>query len=361
MIRNIAIRNFKCFETLELSLSNLNVFSGLNGMGKSTAIQTLLLLKQSQEQDTALHKIVLNGNYVLLGVGKDILFEDASSDDLQFCYTDESGVTDLHVHYTPDRDVLDAKLASGDVISSLNSGFEYINAGRLSPQTVYEKSSFYVDIKTQLGIYGQYTAHYLARHQDDEICWPNAHGEKCTLKVLIQSWLDEISPNVKLNISTIQNADLAQINYYYTDSADSTKSNEYRPTNVGFGISYVLPVITALLKAQSNSILIIENPEAHLHPHGQRKMGELIAMCAARGVQVFVETHSDHILNGIRINVKLGAIDADAVRMFFFEKALCGKKMKHIVSKPKILKNGRLDFWPDGFFDEWEKALDEII
>lgn len=361
MIHNIDIKNFKCFETLEMSLSNLNVFSGMNGMGKSTVIQTLLLLKQSQEQDAALHKVILNGNYVLLGVGKDILYEDANSDNIKLCYTDESGVTDLHVHYTPDRDVLDTELVSGNIIKSLNSAFEYISAGRLAPQTVYEKSSYYVDIKAQLGIYGQYTAHYLASHQDDEIYWPNEHGDKFTLKMLTQIWLNEISPNVRLNTNTIQNADLAQINYYYTDSGDSTKTNEYRSTNVGFGISYVLPVITALLKAQSNSILIIENPEAHLHPHGQRKMGELIALCAARGIQIFVETHSDHILNGIRISVKSRTIDADAVRMFFFEKSPYGNKLKHIVSTPKILRNGRLDFWPDGFFDEWEKALDEIV
>jgi len=330
-------------------------------MGKSTAIQSLLLVKQSQEQDAALSKVVLNGNYTSLGVGKDILYEDAGSDELHFSYVDESGTTDLQVDYVSDRDVLNAKIINGNIINSLNSDFEYISAGRLSPQTIYEKSSFYVDIKSQLGIYGQYTVHYLVGHQDDEIFWPNETGEKYILKSLVQMWLNEISPNVKLNISTIQNADFAQINYYYTDSLDSTKGNEYRPTNVGFGISYVLPIITALLKAKKNSILIIENPEAHLHPHGQRKMGELIAICANRGVQIFVETHSDHILNGIRISAKTKAVDPENIRLFFFEKKQFDKKVRHVVATPKILENGRLDFWPDGFFDEWEKALDEIV
>lgn len=327
-------------------------------MGKSTVIQTLLLVKQSQEQYPTLQHIVLNGSYTSLGTGKDILFENAGDDELGICYTDESGETDVGIHYMPDRDVLEARVCTEHIIDSLNVDFEYISAERLSPQTVYEKSSIYVDNKSQLGIYGQYTAHYLAVHQDDIIV---KDGNNYTLKELIQRWLDEISPNVKLNIGTIPNADLAQINYYYTDSPNAIKSGEYRPTNVGFGISYVLPVITALIKAQPGSILIIENPEAHLHPHGQRKIGELIAKCAACGVQVFVETHSDHVLNGIRISVKNGIIDATATRLFFFDKVQHNETIEHIAQMPQILPDGRLDFWPDGFFDEWEKALDEIV
>ena len=348
--------NFKCFEKLDLPLRNLNVFSGLNGMGKSTAIQALLLFKQSQEQDSTMQHVVLNGNYVSLGVGKDILFENAENEEIQFCFEDDSGRTKIQAYYVPDRDILDSKVTDDKIIDSLNTDFEYISAGRLSPQTVYEKSSLYVDNKSQLGIYGEYTAHYLAQHQDDVI-----HGSGLTLKDTLQMWLDEISPSVRLNIGMIRNADLAQINYYYADTPSAIKSNEYRPTNVGFGISYVLPVITALLKAQPGSSLVIENPEAHLHPHGQRKIGELIAQCAAHGVQIFLETHSDHILNGIRISVKKQAIDAAITQLFFFDRILHNKKIEHIVLIPKILPDGRLDFWPDGFFDEWEKALDEIV
>ena len=359
MLLDISINNFKCFEALDLHLSNLNVFSGLNGMGKSTAIQSLLLTQQSYEQDPTLSHIILNGNYVSLGIGKDILFENADNEELVLCYTDEEGKTEVHVDYEADQDVLNCRVNDDIIISSFAVGFEYINAGRLSPKTVYEKSSFYVNNKSQLGIFGQYTAHYLSRHEDDIVEWSDKAGKKCTLKEIVQVWLDEISPNVKLNIKVIENTDLAQLNYYYTDS--QVRSNEYRPTNVGFGISYVLPILTALAKAQPNSILIIENPEAHLHPHGQRKLGELIASCAAKGVQIFLETHSDHILNGIRISVKKCIIKADDTRLFFFEKAAHGEKVSHFVSMPQILPNGRLDFWPDGFFDEWEKALDEIV
>lgn len=81
--------------------------------------------------------------------------------------------------------------------------------------------------------------------------------------------------------------------------------------NMGFGVSYSLPIIVALLSAREGDILVLENPEAHLHPRGQRKIGELVALAAANGVQIFMETHSDHVLNGIRLSVRNKKISSD--------------------------------------------------
>lgn len=357
MLNSIELKNFKCFSELHIDLAGLNIFSGLNGMGKSTVIQSLLLFKQTQEQGTNLNRFFLNGNYVSLGTGQDVLFENAIEEKICLKYSEENVITDVNLEYKATSDVLGVTYPVMEICKSLNADFEYLNAERLSPQTTYEKSSVYIN-NNQLGIYGQFTAHYLASHQDDSVeCVGNEPYK--TLKEGVQFWLNEVSPNVKLNVSEIPNADLAQINYYYTGLQDSTKTREYRPTNVGFGISYILPIITALLKAKKGSILIIENPEAHLHPKGQRKMGELIALCASRGVQVFLETHSDHVMNGIRISVKNKTINSDQVKVYFFNNN--NGTSFHNVESPKILDNGRFDFWPDGFFDEWEKALDEIV
>lgn len=356
MIDKISITNFKCFENIDLRLHDLNVFAGLNSAGKSTAIQSLLLFKQSQEQDPLVRNVVLNGHYVSLGVGKDILNEYTSEEQLKICFEDFSGVTSVLIDYEEDRDILSATLENNKIINSLNTKFEYIGAGRLSPQTIYEKSSVYVDTKTQLGINGEYTAHYISLHENDQV---GITGRP--LLASIQYWLGIISPGIRLNIHSIDNTDFDQIGYRYSDLRTAVTSNEYRPTNVGFGISYVLPVVTAIIKAQPGSILILENPEAHLHPQGQRKIGELIARCAAGGVQVLLETHSDHVLNGIRIAVKKKIIEAEQTRLFFFERTLRDNKIEHFAINPNILSNGKLDFWPDGFFDEWDKALDEIL
>lgn len=356
MINKIELCNFKCFAELSLPISSLNIFTGLNGMGKSTVIQSLLLLKQAEEQGFPIKQVFLNGNYVSLGTGKDVLFENATHESIRIQYSDGSAITELELEYEANSDVLKLTSPIEALPDTFYSNFEYINAERLSPKTIYEKSSLSVN-NNQLGIYGQYTVHYLSEHEGDSVDVQSGDEYK-TLKEGVQYWLNEISPNIRINLSQIENADLAQINYYYTGLSDSTRTREYRPTNVGFGISYILPIVTALLKAKKGSILIIENPEAHLHPRGQRKIGELIALCASKGVQVFLETHSDHVLNGIRISVKKAVLPPSSVSVNFFTS---NRTASHCVEHPIILENGRLNYWPDGFFDEWERALDEIL
>ena len=90
-------------------------------------------------------------------------------------------------------------------------------------------------------------------------------------------------------------------------------------------------------------------------------MGELIALCASNGIQIFVETHSAHILNGIRIAVKRNVLKGESVKLFYFSRKKSKERMVHVVECPEIYDNGKLSYWPDGFFDEWEKALDEIL
>ncbi len=355
MLEKIVIKNFKCFESLELPLKSLNVFSGLNGMGKSTVIQSLLVLKQSEQNNYLPKSICLNGIYVNAGMAQDVLYEYAENDliELQLQERERSFIT--KVHYKKDADVLEAD-SSGNYqnISLFNEHFEYLNAERKAPQVIYPKSSYHIDSQAQLGVNGEYTVHFLCRYQDKSIAWDKDRS----LKEAVQFWLDMISPEVKFDVSEIENTDLAKLGFYYVDS---TKSRLFRPTNVGFGISYVLPVIVALLKAESGSTLILENPEAHLHPKGQRRIGELIALCAANGIQIFMETHSDHILNGIRIAVKQKVLKGEDAKLFYFSRMEYKGKMVHLAECPQIYDNGKLSYWPDGFFDEWEKALDEIL
>ncbi len=357
MIEQVNVKNFKCFNHMKLTFNTLNVFSGVNGMGKSTIIQALLVLKQSEQQNYLPDSVCLNGEYVHLGMAQDILYEHADDEYVILQLFEKGASFETRIRYVQDLDILKSE-CEGDRrdISLFTAPFEYLNAERKSPQVIYPKSSFYVDSKAQLGVNGEFAVHYLSKYQDKNII--NRLGHEQSLKEAVQYWLNEISPDVKIDVSEIENTDFAKLGFYYLDK---TKSRTFRPTNVGFGISYVLPVVVALLKADRDSILIIENPEAHLHPKGQRKMGELISSCAAKGVQIFVETHSDHILNGIRIAVKQGVLKGSQAKLFYFRKEKKNDIFMHVVECPEIYNNGKLSYWPDGFFDEWEKALDEII
>jgi predicted ATPase len=119
--------------------------------------------------------------------------------------------------------------------------------------------------------------------------------------------------------------------------------------------------VVATLAAAPGSLLLIENPEAHLHPKGQALMGELLARAAAGGVQVVIETHSDHVLNGIRLAVHGGRIAPEAVRLHYFERRDLGGQVQHVVTSPRIDRDGRIDDWPEGFFDEWDKSLEALL
>ena len=77
-------------------------------------------------------------------------------------------------------------------------------------------------------------------------------------------------------------------------------------------------------------------------------------------MQILVETHSDHIINGIRLAVKQRKIGQNDVQLaFFYKDEADGYRHKYMT--PKVLPDGRLDIWPEGFFDEWDKALYELM
>lgn len=367
MINCIQLINFKCFKEKKIPLSMINLLSGMNGMGKSTMIQSLLLLRQSFELGILERGLALNGEWIKIGSGKDLLFEKAEHPEIikiKLEY-DNGNVSEWTFEYDSEKDFL--KLESSIIGTThcqinLFSDFEYICAERLGPRNFYPKSSYKVTEKNQLGIMGEYTEHYLQSYGDNKITNMGArHNDVDDLRLIyqVQAWLNEISPGIKVDIENYKNADSVGIKYRFFDSEIS--SNEYRPNNVGFGITYVLPVIVALVKANKGDLVIVENPEAHLHPRGQRKIGELAAKVASGGVQVILESHSDHVLNGIRLSVRNNIINKDDVKLHFFEKVLMGDEYVHQINSPQVKDDGRLTFWPDGFFDEWDKALDELF
>ncbi len=368
MVSNIKLTNFKCFQNVELSLANLNLFSGINSMGKSTMIQALLLLRQSFERNSLNEGIYLNGKYVRIGSGQDLLYSDADNKIISVAVKNSEGndyIWNLMYESKADFLKLDTNSNfSGRELESLNvfnNHFEYIAAERLGPQLSYEKSYYEVHVQNQMGLHGEYAVHYLYEKRNDKIQNPHVKHpleSEDYLQAQVEKWLSEISPGIRINFENYEHANSVGL---MLKQEDNESVNYYSALNVGFGITYVLPVIISLLKARSGDMVIIENPEAHLHPKGQRKMGEMISRAASGGVQVLVETHSDHVLNGIRLSVKNGHIAPEDIKLYYFSKLVeDGSKFRRI-EEPKIKQDGRLSFWPEGFFDEWDKAIDEMF
>lgn len=175
----------------------------------------------------------------------------------------------------------------------------------------------------------------------------------------LEAWMAEITPGIKIKATTQKQYNSATLSYSFIQGTERT--TEFKPQNVGFGLTYALPVVTAILRAQSGDLVIIENPESHLHPAGQAMVGKLCCLAASKGVQFFIESHSDHFLNGVRVAIKKELIKNVDVSLFFMERPFEQANHSSIIHNPAIDSNGRLEYWPQGFFDEWDKQLDELI
>ena len=91
--------------------------------------------------------------------------------------------------------------------------------------------------------------------------------------------------------------------------------------DVGDGVTQVLPVTTGLFRADTASMSLLQQPEMHLHPSAQAALGSLLCKIAARGRQMVVETHSDHLLGRVRMDVRDGKwkLNPEDVSILYFE------------------------------------------
>ncbi len=305
MLETISIKNFKSLKDETFHLNNLTVFSGLNGMGKSSVIQCLLLLRQSFEKNMLPDKgLALVGDYVKLGNGSDILSVDAEDEHIEYNLSwSGSTALSLSFKYKPQSNLqaIKRKKQNGDCYaeSLFTSSFQYLSAERISPRSAFEVSDYDVNDLNSLGVTGEYTAHFIAEKGLNTLpitALRHPSSTSGTLIASINAWMSEITPGTRVVAKVIPEINQASLHYQFATSDHFTK--EFRPENTGFGLTFVLPVVTAVLNAKPGDFLLIENPEAHLHPAGQSAVARLISHAADNGVQVFIETHSDHFLNG---------------------------------------------------------------
>lgn len=129
--------------------------------------------------------------------------------------------------------------------------------------------------------------------------------------------------------------------------------------NTGFGISYVLAVLIAILSAHPGALILIENPEAHIHPAAQAALMKLIAMAAGQDVQIILETHSDHIINGALVAQKTGLLEAERLQMYYFDR---NRETLNAEAIPlKVGRNGRIKDAPAGFFDQMRIDMETLF
>lgn len=377
MINNIEIKNFKSIKDKSFPLRNLNLLLGLNGQGKSSFIQAILMLRQSAE-NLKRGYLNINGELVKIGKAKDALYQFAKGDLHLNLEMSDANKFNYHFSYESDSDIFKIKNENYNLNIDPNEGlfsnkFQYLNADRIEPKSLHSKSYSTVSMNRNLGIKGEYTVHFLELHGNEPIAFDNCIHRKSNFaetnnnkKIVdrrlihqVNKWLSEISPEVNV-ITNDLTSDFVQLGFEFTQPTFGSTMT-FKPENVGFGISYALHVVTALLSAKPGGLLIIENPESHIHPRGQAELGKLIALVAQNDVQLVIETHSDHIVNGIRVGIKEKPVLEGRSILFYFEKVVTDNEQYSKITNIEIDKNGTLSEYPANLLDEWSNQLSQLL
>jgi predicted ATPase len=377
MIERVQLQNFKASRSLNIRLAPLTLLAGLNSSGKSSILQAIAMLRQSYATTANAPCLMLSGDLVHLGHGRDILSEGSETEgDIIAFETPENGKSyRWECKSIPDASELPFSATPESLPNFIQSPhFQFLQADRAPANPLYPQAPQHARSTGFLGAKGEYTADYLALNPTKDA----SEKRSVTLSTLpvdsdllalvsptsklpdqLAAWLQQLSPGVRQSAERLKGTDEVQLFYEFVGHARTSKSNPYRPTNVGFGLTYCLPILVACLAAPPGAFLLLENPEAHLHPQGQVALGELLSFVAADGVQLIVETHSDHILNGIRLAVKGARLRAEDVALHFFTRSV--KTGDSAVQTPSVQPDGRLSNWPKGFFDQWDKSLDALL
>ena len=374
MLKSISLENFKCFkEEATFNLKKINVFTGYNGRGKSSVFQSLLVLSQSLHRYGNIETLEINGDLVQLGVLEDLINCEKKTDStIRFhLKSDIEGAEDIKLGYKEKEDserlgkldeleidgidyfnrevsaIQDDKNTIMEIhklsnyptqFHSLLSNYNYVSADRKGP-TLYEE-------KRDLTIYNP-----IGKNGENLM---NAIAKKKTLQDKVNRAVSYIMDGgeISINGEYARKTDILSLNFKTSNSSE----NKFKSINCGYGYSYVLSIVANVLTI-NKGILFIENPEAHLHPKAQSHLIKFICKeLAEKDVQLFVETHSEHIINGIRICTlkKDSLITHNDVCFYFFDMNYCFIKLN-------MDENAQIDNWPTGFFDQQEIDLAEIL
>lgn len=390
MISELLLDNFKLFgkETRFSGLKKINLLTGVNGRGKSSVLQPLLLFKQTLLRSRSSRQVFLSGSFVDLGNAADVKHVDASiTKPIRIGFQDEENryVYTLGIAGENNQSLDIQKFESGGsqqvsvdvddntifhdlVPQTVNDNklilpFEdviYISAERIGPKMSFSPSSDdWIDKR------GEHTIQMLYERRYDKVDDSIIEGMNDIFYDIDE---DELSPTVNdvLNfwMTKMFGPSSATVNYieaaniYALGISTEQKGGKavFKPTNVGFGYSYALPILIAGLTADKGTVLIVENPEAHLHPSAQSMITKFLGLVANRGVQVFIETHSEHILNALRVMVVQENMKASDINVMYFDRDL-----EDYFETIAIEGNGKLDHWPANFFDQAEKDLNVLL
>jgi predicted ATPase len=228
----------------------------------------------------------------------------------------------------------------------------YLSANRTGPEEISQLAK-----ELRIGPAGEYSFGTLDQLKDkpvhSTIVAPNAVS--ATLKANVAYWLQYIT-DAHTEPATEQITATSIKTTYIVDGIEGVS-----PFNVGVGNSYLLKFLIMALTAKPGDLLLVENPEIHLHPGAQSRLGGFLAYMAQRGVQLVVETHCEHLINRVRYEVYRKELESQDVVLYY--KHNSGTRFQAIAINETghfTNPNGETIPFPGGFFDSTLSELLEI-
>lgn len=407
MFTRLKLHNFKIWkDTGDISLAPVSLLLGVNSSGKSSLIQSFLLLRQTAQ--SADPEVTLNFGHantndsVQLGEFKDVLCKhgddkkieiefrwgispepqdtnvyiarykqgkagDAEIKSVRLQDKDESYWAKLSRHnsydislgsertkrgsspdFKPQQSVLFPPAAClklkehGERVEKIGLSLieELSRISYLGPIRQCPKRSYAWEVKNpiSLGDNGELLADALISSRYIS----GKHSDKGKLLEALSYWLNKMELADGIEVKKIRNAERYEILL-------ATNGEQINLRDVGVGVSQVLPVLAAAYIAQPGTIIIVEEPESHLHPLAQALLAELFVEASKdRKVQFIVETHSEHLFRRLQTLVATETVEPKDVQMYFVEREGINARLQDL----GLNEFGRIEHWPDKFFGD---------
>lgn len=347
------ILGYKCLKNHTFNIPSLTVLTGANAAGKSSVLQSLLLMRRTTEIGNLIGNSKVDLHDPLYA------FDFGTSDDIVNINMDGIcwNLSGLEISFQSPKEtssIINMQTSVGEYGAEFASAdFLYLDAERMGPRSEVMK---YGISDCDCGCHGERTASVInqcslsvvekGRHFDLQ--------KNGNFQIQLDDWLNYIFPGV-----IVRSVPIGSSSYKIIIRGNLTQGRDVMATNIGFGISYALPIIVEGLLINKGGWLLVENPEAHLHAKAQSNMGYFLGVVASSGVRVVVETHSEHIVNGIRRAVAGDIpLQSNDVAIYFMDKDETNNvRNRKIIIEP----DGNLSDYPVDFFDQVRQDLMEII
>ncbi len=386
-LSEIGVGGFKSFaELTKIKLGSLSILAGTNSSGKSSIMQPLLLMKQTIEAPYDPGILLLDGPNVKFTSSEQFLSlkslpsnkikefqifiatNDINSIQSNLQWSIENGLSQYSQIYTMSgkeyilrldmstseitkvmpfmsydgqqvsiercflivKSEMGRHFLSSTILEKILRSIIHVPGVRGNPERIYKTAA--TDGNTFAGLFENYVVSVIDRFQKKE-------PEKL---IQLQSHLKKLGLT-----DTIQTQRLNETQFELrVGRVPGNSTDTVNIADVGFGVSQVLPVVVALLVAQPEQIVYIEQPEIHLHPRAQVALADIFAEAINRGVQVIVETHSELFLLGIQTLVAENKIDPTDIQLHWFNRNVDGTST---VTTAELDEAGAFGDWPEDF------------